>query len=349
MDNLNMVIMGKTGAGKSTLLNAILGEKLAPTGKGQAVTKENKIYSKKMMLPLGTDNDGFYGLVSKNVNLYDTVGLEVDQKITNSTLEDLQRLITEAKKTEKTRDITTVLFCVNYRSSRFESYELELIKKLSIEYEIPFVLALTQCIDDEEGELERQIKKDLPELKIVRVLAENYRTKGGVIEAYGITELLRESILNYDICKIRILEEKLNKLDADRKRRIELLEKEAKSCVEKYTGKAEKIGWIPVGCIPVIHGMCIKMLSDLNKIVGIRGKSGFADEMFAEVVLGVVITPFMAVPVVSAGVASAYVDSVGNAYVDALLRAIEKSSDNDLVDNELMAKRIKEELHKRKS
>ena len=348
MDNLNMVIMGKTGAGKSTLLNAILGEKLAPTGKGQAVTKENKIYSKKLMLPLGAENDEFYSLVSKNVNLYDTVGLEVDQEITNSTLEDLQRLIVEAKETEKNRDITIVLFCVNYRSSRFETYEIELIKKLSIEYEIPFVLVLTQCIDDDEGELERQIKKDLPELKIIRVLAENYKTKGGVIEAYGITELLRESILNYDVSKIRIFEEKLNKLDADRKRKIELLEKEAKSCVERYTGKAEKVGWIPIGCIPVIHGMCIKMLSDLNKIVGIRGKSGFADEIFADVVVGVIATPFMAVPVLSAAVASGYIASVGEAYVDALLRVIESSSDSDLVDNELMAKRIKEELHKRK-
>lgn len=343
-----MVIMGKTGAGKSTLLNAILGEKLAPTGKGQAVTKENKIYSKKMMLPLGTDNNGFYSLVSKNVNLYDTVGLEVDQRITNSTLEDLHRLISEAKKAEKNRDITIVLFCVNYRSSRFESYEMELIKKLSIEYEIPFVIALTQCIDDDEGELERQIKKDLPELKIVRVLAENYKTKGAVIEAYGITELLRESILNYDISKIRILEEKLNKLDADRKIKIEVLEKEARSCVEQYTGKAQRIGWIPIGCIPIIHGMCIKMISDLNKIVGIRGKSGFADEMFAEAVLGVVITPFMAVPIISSGVASAYVDSVGKTYVAALLQVIESSNDRDLVDNELMAKRIKEELLKRK-
>ena len=129
MDNLNMVIMGKTGAGKSTLLNAILGEKLAPTGSGQAVTKENKIYSKKLMLPLGHQSNGSYSLVSKKVNLYDTVGLEVDQNITNSTLEDLQRFIVEAKESEKNRDITIVLFCVNYRSSRFESYEIDLIKK----------------------------------------------------------------------------------------------------------------------------------------------------------------------------------------------------------------------------
>ena len=104
MDTLNIVIMGKTGAGKSTLLNAIIEEDIAPTGSGgQAVTKENVIYSRKLLLPLGTEKDGGrYGLTGKQVNLYDTVGLEIDKSITHKRLKkhssSLQRLVIMKKK-----------------------------------------------------------------------------------------------------------------------------------------------------------------------------------------------------------------------------------------------------------
>lgn len=81
MDNLNLVIIGKTGSGKSTLINAILGEKVAPVRSGQAVTKENKVYTKSTLLPLGEDcGVGRYGMVGKKLNLYDTVGLEIDSQ-----------------------------------------------------------------------------------------------------------------------------------------------------------------------------------------------------------------------------------------------------------------------------
>lgn len=349
MNKLNMVIMGKTGAGKSTLLNAILGEKLAPTGKGQAITRENKLYSKKLLLPIGKkNNDGHYSLVGKEVNLYDTVGLEIDQNITNATLQRLSDLITEAKSNENNNDVTVVLFCVSYRSSRFETYEVELIKKLTIDYEIPFLVVLTQCIDDEEGQLGLQIRKELPEIKVVRVLAEDYKIKGGVIDAYGIDDLLRTAICSYDDIKIKILEAKLELLSIQRDSRIQELKEKGKKSIEFYTDKALKIGFVPVGCIPVVHGMCIKMIVDLNRMVGLDEAKGFATDIFADAVVGVIATPFMAVPLFSAVIASAYIASVGETYLDSLIAVIEKSKDSDLVNNELMAQRIKEELNKRK-
>lgn len=349
MNKLNMVVMGKTGAGKSTLLNAILGEKLAPTGKGQAITKENKLYSKKMLLSLGNqNNDGHYGLVGREVNLYDTVGLEIDQSITNATLEKFSDLIAEAKSNENNNDVTVVLFCVSYRSSRFETYEVDLIKKLTIDYEIPFFIVLTQCIDDEEGELGLQIRKELPEIRVVRVLAEDYKIKGGVVDAYGIDELLRIAICNYDDLKIKILEHKLEVLSTQRDSKIQELKEKGKRSIEFYSDKALKIGVIPVGCIPIVHGMCIKMIVNLNKMVGLDGTKRFASDIFADAVVGVIVTPFMAVPLFSAVIASAYISSVGEAYLNSLMVVIGKSKDSDLVNNELMAQRIKEELKKRK-
>jgi len=349
LNKLNIVIMGKTGAGKSTLLNAIMDENLAPTGTGQAITKENIVYSKKILLPLGEkQSDGCYGMIGKQVNLYDTVGLEIDRTITNSTLKEIHEFIKLAQNNELEKDITVVLFCVNYRSSRFETYEMDLIRNLSIDYEIPFVIALTQCIDDEIGELEKQIRHDLPEITLTRVLAKDYKTKGGTVEAFGATELLRSSILDYDNNKVTILESKLIKLQKEKDIRIQTLRENGQHCVDRYSDKAMKIGFVPVGCIPIVHGMCIKMLVDLNSLVGINSAKEFATDIFADAIVGVIATPFMAVPILSACVATAYIGAVGETYLNALTCVIERSNDWDLKNNELMSKRIREELKRRK-
>lgn len=349
MDKLNIVIMGKTGAGKSTLLNAIMEEDIAPTGIGQPITKENAVYSRKLLLPLGMKNtNGCYGLVGKQVILYDTVGLEIDKEITDRTLGEIQQFITKARDNEKEKDVTVILFCVSYRSSRFEAYEADLIKTLSIDYEIPFVIALTQCIDDDESELEKQLKRDLPEIPVTRVLAKDYKIRGGIVKAFGITELLRSAILDYDISKISILEMKLLKLEKDKERRIEQLREKGRRYVNDYSDRAMKVGRVPGGCIPIIHGMCVKMLVDLNSMVGINSAKGFAADIFANAVVGVIVTPFMTVPLLSMRIASAYISAIGETYLDALMNVIERSMDWELKNNELMSKRIREELKKRK-
>ena len=90
------------------------------------------------------------------------------------------------------------------------------------------------------------------------------------------------------------------------------------------------------------------MLSDLHKAVGINTKKGFGEEIFINTILGAISTPFMAIPLISAGAAHAYVATVGESYRDALLAVIEKSTDYELNDIELVSERIKAELRKRK-
>lgn len=347
MNNLNLVVMGKTGAGKSTLINSVLAEDLAPTGIGQAITRVNQVYSKHMLLPLSRGS-GNNGMVGKMLNLYDTVGLEIDSAITENTLREIKGFIKKAQKDEKENDITLVWFCVNWRSSRFESYEVELIRSLSIEHEIPFVLVLTQCFSDEMSELEEQIKKDFPEIPVARILAKDYKLRSGTIPSYGITELLQRSVLDYNKSKVRILENKLNKLSDDRKQRIAEMRVAGMGCIDLYSNKAMKIGFVPGGCIPIVHGICITMITALNKVVGINSTKGFASDIFANAVVGLIATPFMVVPLVSAGVAYAYVAAVGETYLDSLMTVIERSTDEDLKNNDLIAKRIKAEIKKRK-
>ena len=46
--------------------------------------------------------------------------------------------------------------------------------------------------------------------------------------------------------------------------------------------------------------------------------------------------------------AEAYVETVGEDYFDVLLAVIERSTDEELKDNDIVSKRIKNELKKRK-
>lgn len=348
MKQIDIIVMGKTGAGKSTLINAVLEENVAPTGTGQAVTRKNEVYSKKLMLPTKKINDSQYGLVSCRLNMYDTVGLEIDSSITEKTLTEIKQHIKNTKEKLSQDDIHLVWFCVNNRSSRFESYELELIKKLSIDYEIPFVIVLTQCFSDEESELEEQIRKNLTEVSRKRVLAKEFSTRGGKVSAYGINELLEMSLNDYKASKVKILEAKLFALDKDREERIRKIEKRGNNIVSDYSAKATKIGFVPGGCIPIVHGMCIKMITELNSLAGIKAGTNFSGEIFSDVVLGLIATPLMMIPLLSAAAACAYVQQVGEEYLKALMSVIHLSSDRELKDNALVKQRLRDELTKLK-
>lgn len=346
MRAIDIIVMGKTGAGKSTLINVVLEENLAPTGIGRAVTRENKIYKKKIMLP--TDKySTHHNLIMWEVSMYDTVGLEIDSDITENTLRKIKKHMVQAKQKLSVNDVSLVWFCINENNKRFETYELDLIRKLSIDYELPFVIVLTQSVSKKKGGLEKQIIDVLPDVPLVKVLAKEYEIEDGIsLPSWGVDELLSKSINEYKGNKIRLLQEKINMLDFRRKERIQEMKSKADRCIKKHSSFAAKIGILPIGCIPFVYGICIKMMIDLNNIAGIRGEERLVSDIFADAVLGVIATPFMAVPLLSIEVAEIYVETVGEGYLEALLAVIDSSADWELKDNAVMAKRIKEELKK---
>ena len=59
LNNLNIIVAGKTGVGKSTLINSVFRGNLAPTGTGRPVTLENKIYKRENFPLTIYDNNGF--------------------------------------------------------------------------------------------------------------------------------------------------------------------------------------------------------------------------------------------------------------------------------------------------
>jgi len=337
--------MGKTGAGKSTLINAVIEKNVAPTGMGQAITRQNKIYTQRKNVPIGYANGNFYGVIKCQLSMYDTVGLEVDSAITDNTLAETSKHIANIRKQPGSDNITLVWFCINENAKRFESYEIELIRKLSIEYEVPFMIVLTQSLSQKEGALEKQIRSTMPDVLLRKVMAEKYSLANGItIPSSGVKELLKTTLTDYSRCKIRVLENKLIQLDEDRKKRIEKIKSNGNHCIKKHVSSASKIGLIPVGCVPFVYGICIDMISELNSLAGLKGEKGLATELFPSIIAGLVFTPLMAVPLLSSLTAQAYIESVGEEYLKVLLTIINRSTDKELKNNALMKKRIEEEL-----
>lgn len=184
----NIVVAGITGSGKSTLLNAIFGEEKAETGKGRPVTDKMQEYSMSNGL----------------INIWDTVGLELDSLKTKESIKAIKKTIAEKSYSKDKYDrIHAIWYCIHSGSNRFQSAELDFIKELhSDEIQVPFIIVLTQCEAAEEivDQFEDEIKKELErnninDIKIIQVLAKEVKPRTGIpIEPFGLDKLVSETL-----------------------------------------------------------------------------------------------------------------------------------------------------------
>jgi len=365
MRNVSIVVMGKTGAGKSTLINSVLNEKVAPTGTGCAVTKENKIYVK--CLPFEGEPAGIL------LSMYDTVGLEINENITKKTINEIKKHIETTKLMAGNTDVHIVWFCVNNRSNRMEPYELNLIKQLSIEHEIPFIITVTQCFSDEPGELASTISKNLAEIPQVRVLAEDYKLRSGSVKAFGVHELMRKSVMDYKSLKVRILEKKLAALgnfnniksnfkNLARSRTIYYARK-AKNCISLHSFPLFIVTpWVSrISIVKRIGGELVKSLDELfvssfSQFSGDQStgysllqKTFMSDDFTKELlndIVSVMNLAKMLIPGLSGDAAYDYTKQIGDNYVKVLSKIFDDWPQNN--SNEEIKRRIKAEIAKLK-
>lgn len=248
MQPLNLIVAGKTGSGKSTLINAMFRENLAKTGVGLPITDE-LVRITKPGVPL---------------TLYDTMGLELSQKVQRHILKDLSDLITEKKQGDARERIHAVYYCINALGSRIEEFEMELIRTLA-EF-LPVIIVLTQTLNPENHELEQVIRQhQLPIKGIVPILAKPYALpKQALIEAYGLTELLNLTLEHVpeDVHKAFI-----NAQHVD----LDLKIKHARSWANTYVTTAFGIGFVPIPIADsaLLVPMQLTMLAHLTAIFGI--------------------------------------------------------------------------------
>ena len=120
--------------------------------------------------------------------------------------------------------------------------------------------------------------------------------------------------------------------------------KAAKLCITANSKQAIAISFVPFISIPLVHGICIKMIMQLNKIFGIPTDKRFGSEIFNDILTGIVMTPAMAIPVLGAGVAHTYIKSIGEYYAQAVATVLDSATKDELENRNLIADKIKNEL-----
>lgn len=320
MSPVQILVAGKTGVGKSTLVNQVFREPLAETGAGLPVTKRLQKWQVEG-LPLV---------------LYDSRGIELDEKIREQVKTELLDLIHDKKNNKDPDDqIHLIWYCINSLSSRIESYEIDLLRELS--QEAPVLLVLTQSIQD-PPEFEQKLQEmALPLRGIVPVLAKDYPLRGDeVIKSYGLQNLVDRSL---DLLPDAVQGAFINAQRVDMERKT----KRAERAVRRYVRTAFATGFtpIPFSDAAVLVPMQVGMIAHLSSIFGISMKQGTMRSLLAALggsggatylgrtIVAGVFKFFPGIGTVSGGVitgttAAMLTYALGHAYIRLMLWMVER-------------------------
>lgn len=246
MPPVNILIAGKTGVGKSTLINNVFREKLADTGIGKPVTKHLRRITKEGI----------------PIVLYDTRGLELQEKIQKQVMKEIFDLVQENK---NSRDaIHAVYYCISANSSRIEDTEIELIKEIA--EILPVILVLTQSIGKPADEFSSYLENmNLPVAAVQNIMAEPYEISDDyVIPRFGLKQLIEKTL---QLIPKESREAFNNAQQAD----IERKAKAARRWASRYVATTFGVGFapIPFSDASLLVPMQVTLLAHITAIFGI--------------------------------------------------------------------------------
>ena len=93
------------------------------------------------------------------VTIFDTPGIKLGQA-KNDVIREYKKTITDSRKGSPNDVIHVAWYCVDAGQARIQDFDIEIVQALA--GEVPVILVLTQCIDDEHaGDLEEVIARGL--------------------------------------------------------------------------------------------------------------------------------------------------------------------------------------------
>lgn len=302
----NILIGGQTGAGKSTLVNAFFRVPLAREGIGKPVT----------------DHVQRHEVPGMPVTIFDTPGIELGYAM-KGVIREYRKAIAERRKGSVSDAIHVAWYCINTGQARIQDYDIEIVRALA--GELPVILVLTQCIDDEvAGALEQVIRDE--QLPIagppVRVLARERIVAHHKLPPRGLEELAERT---NNILPEAVRRAFINALGVA----VGLKANRARGVVAASSATAAAIGAAPIPVpdaavlMPVQLGMLAsitaifgvdtsndRMLHLIRELVGQRGAEAVGQRIAANL-----LKVLPGVNVINAAVASALTAALGEAYV----------------------------------
>jgi len=134
-------------------------------------------------------------------------------------------------------------------------------------------------------------------------------------------------------------------MSIDERKYRRMVEK-AQKCVDGHVKQAMAVSFVPLVSLPMVYGVCAKMIVKLDKIFGIPMAKGWNSEIVQDMVVGLVAAPALLIPVLGAGVAATYVRTIGENYAKAVGAVVRTSNPQELNDIRFVARKVKEELKK---
>ncbi len=325
----NILISGQTGVGKSTLINSVFRARLAAEGVGKPVTEHVRRYQV----------DGV------PVTIYDTPGIELGQS-KREVIREYKKTIKDSLNRPLDEHVHIGWYCMSAETPRIQDYDVDVIRALA--EEVPVLLVLTQCVDDERAEdLETAIAaENLPiHGAPLRTLARERTVAGHTIPPRGLEELVERT---HEILPEGVRRAFTNAQGVV----IRLKVRHARAIVGAAGATAGTVGAVPIPISDAIVLMPIQigMLAGITAIFGVdvtRGRiaeliRGLAKtggtEWAGKAVVQALLKVVPGTELINAAVATAITLALGEAHIQLCKELLHRqSSDRPMTDADMLS------------
>jgi uncharacterized protein (DUF697 family)/GTP-binding protein EngB required for normal cell division len=253
LGHANILISGQTGVGKSTLINSVFRAQLAAEGVGRPVTTLVQRYRVERI----------------PVTIYDTPGIELGRS-KKEVIREYRKTIKDSLNGPLDEHVHIAWYCMSAETPRVQDYDIDVIKALA--EEVPVLLVLTQCVDDERAEaLESAIAAE--HLPIhgppLRTLARERRIAGHTIPPFGLEELVERT---HEILPEAVRRAFINAQGVV----VRLKVRHARAVVGAAGAAAGTVGAVPIPISDAVVLMPIQvgMLASISAIFGVDVSRG---------------------------------------------------------------------------